>query len=141
MSKYILTTFGVGFAPDSWDGLVKAMRAKGYTDQELKDSGLVTVSQKNGNLFARFRGRRMFPIIDVRGNIIAFGGRIIDNSKDTAKYLNSPETLVFNKRKNLFGLNLAKKTKYPYFILVEGNIDVVTLHQYGFCRAHITARL
>nr|MBQ8244951.1 DNA primase [Oscillospiraceae bacterium] len=135
MSKYILTTFGVGYAPDSWDGLIKAMRAKGYTDQELKDSGLVTVSQKNGNLFDRFRGRLMFPIIDVRGNVIAFGGRIIRSDTDSAKYLNSPETLIFNKRKNLFGLNLAKKTKLPYFILVEGNIDVVALHQYGFDNA------
>ena len=135
MNKYILTTFGVGFAPDTWDSLVKAMRAKGYTDQELKDSGLVTVSQKNGNLFDRFRGRLMFPIIDVRGNIIAFGGRIIKNDKDAAKYLNSPETLIFNKRKNLFGLNLAKKTKQNYLILVEGNIDVVALHQYGFDNA------
>ena len=135
MNKYILTTFGVGFAPDTWDSLVKAMRAKGYTDQELKDSGLVTVSQKNGSLFDRFRGRLMFPIIDVRGNIIAFGGRIIKNDKDAAKYLNSPETLIFNKRKNLFGLNLAKKTKQNYLILVEGNIDVVALHQYGFDNA------
>ena len=135
MSKGILTTFGVGFAPDTWDSLVKAMRAKGYTDQELKDSGLVTVSQKNGNLFDRFRGRLMFPIIDVRGNVIAFGGRIIKNDKDAAKYLNSPETLIFNKRKNLFGLNLAKKTKQGYLILVEGNIDVVALHQYGFDNA------
>jgi DNA primase len=84
MNKYILTTFGVGFAPDTWDSLVKAMRAKGYTDQELIDSGLVTVSQKNGNLFDRFRGRLMFPIIDVRGNIIAFGGRIIKNDKEAA---------------------------------------------------------
>ena len=135
MSKYILTTFGVGFAPDTWDSLVKAMRAKGYTDQELKDSGLVTVSQKNGNLFDRFRGRLMFPIIDVRGNIIAFGGRIIKNDADTAKYLNSPETLIFNKRRNLFGLNLAKKSKQGFLILVEGNIDVVSLHQYGFDNA------
>ena len=135
MSRYILTTFGVGFAPDSWDGLYKAMRAKGYTDEELKESGLVTVSQKNGRLFDRFRGRLMFPIIDVRGNIIAFGGRIIRKDSDAAKYLNSPETLIFNKRKNLFGLNLAKKTKLPYFILVEGNIDVVSLHQYGFDNA------
>jgi len=135
MNKYILTTFGVGFAPDTWDSLIKAMRAKGYTDQELKDSGLVTVSQKNGNIFDRFRGRLMFPIIDVRGNVIGFGGRIIKNDKDSAKYLNSPETLIFNKRKNLFGLNLAKKTKMPYFILVEGNIDVVALHQYGFDNA------
>ena len=135
MSRSILTTFGVGYAPNSWDSLVKAMRTKGYTDQELKDSGLVTVSQKNGNLFDRFRDRLMFPIIDVRGNVIAFGGRVIKNDKDAAKYLNSPETLIFNKRKNLFGLNLAKKTKQNYLILVEGNIDVVALHQYGFDNA------
>ena len=135
MSKSILTTFGVGFAPDTWDSLVKAMRAKGYTDEELKESGLVTVSQKNGNLFDRFRGRLMFPIIDVRGNVIGFGGRIINNDKDAAKYLNSPETLIFNKRKNLFGMNLAKKSKQDFLILVEGNIDVVALHQYGFDNA------
>ena len=135
MSQGILTTFGVGYAPDSWDSLVKAMRAKGYTEQELKDSGLVTVSQKNGNLFDRFRDRLMFPIIDVRGNVIGFGGRIIKKDADAAKYLNSPETMIFNKRKNLFGLNLAKKTKQSYLILVEGNIDVVALHQYGFDNA------
>ena len=135
MSKYILTTFGVGYAPDSWDSLVKAMRAKGYTNQELIDSGLVTVSKKNGNLFDRFRDRLMFPIIDTRGNVIAFGGRTVKKDADTAKYLNSPETLIFNKRKNLFGLNLAKKTKQDHLILVEGNIDVVALHQYGFDNA------
>ena len=135
MSKSILTTFGVGYAPESWDGLVKAMRAKGYTDQELRESGLVTVSQKNGNLFDRFRDRLMFPIIDVRGNVIAFGGRTLKNDKDTAKYLNSPESMIFNKRKNLFGLNLAKKSKENSLILVEGNIDVVALHQYGFDNA------
>ena len=135
MSKYILTTFGVGYAPDSWDGLVNALRKKGYSEQELRDSGLVSVSRKNGNLFDRFRDRLMFPIIDVRGNVIAFGGRVIKKDSEAAKYLNSPETLIFNKRKNLFGLNLAKKTKHPYFILVEGNIDVVALHQYGFDNA------
>ena len=135
MNKYILTTFGVGYAPDSWDALVTALRKKGYTEQELRDSGLVTVSRKNGNLFDRFRDRLMFPIIDVRGNVIAFGGRVIKKDSDAAKYLNSPETLIFNKRKNLFGMNLAKKTKHPYFILVEGNIDVVALHQYGFDNA------
>jgi len=135
MSRGILTTFGVGYAPDSWDSMVKAMTAKGYTNQELIDSGLVTVSKKNGNLFDRFRDRLMFPIIDVRGNVIGFGGRIIKKDSDAAKYLNSPETIVFNKRKNLFGLNLAKKTKQNYYILVEGNIDVVALHQYGFDNA------
>ena len=135
MSKGVLTTFGVGYAPDSWDSLVKAMKAKGYTEDELKESGLVSVSQRNGRIFDRFRDRLMFPIIDVRGNVIGFGGRIIKNDKDAAKYLNSPETLIFNKRKNLFGLNLAKKSKQGYLILVEGNIDVVALHQYGFDNA------
>ena len=133
MSKHILTTFGVGYAPDSWDGLIRAMKAKGYTHQELVDSGLVTVSQKdNTKIFDRFRDRLMFPIIDVRGNVIAFGGRIIKKDDNAAKYLNSPETMIFNKRKNLFGLNLAKKSKENSLILVEGNIDVVALHQYGF---------
>jgi len=135
MSQRILTVFGVGYAPDSWDSMVKAMLAKGYTNQELIDSGLVTVSRKNGNLFDRFRDRLMFPIIDVRGNVIGFGGRIIKKDADAAKYLNSPETIIFNKRRNLFGLNLAKKTKQNGLILVEGNIDVVALHQYGFDNA------
>ena len=132
MPKSTLTTFGIGYAPDSWDSMVKAMRAKGYTDQELKDSGLVTVSQKNGNLFDRFRDRLMFPIIDVRGNVIGFGGRIMKKDDKAAKYLNSPETLIFNKRKNLFALNLAKKSKLGYLILVEGYMDAIALHQYGF---------
>ena len=132
MPKSTLTTFGIGYAPDSWDAMVKAMRAKGYTDQELKDSGLVTVSQKNGNLFDRFRDRLMFPIIDVRGNVIGFGGRIMKKDDKAAKYLNSPETLIFNKRKNLFTLNLAKKSKLGYLILVEGYMDAIALHQYGF---------
>ena len=132
MPKATLTTFGIGYAPDSWDAMVKAMRGKGYTDQELKDSGLVTVSQKNGNLFDRFRDRLMFPIIDVRGNVIGFGGRIMKKDDKAAKYLNSPETLIFNKRKNLFALNLAKKSKLGYLILVEGYMDAIALHQYGF---------
>ncbi len=128
MTKSILTKFGVGFAPDSWSGLVDAMRAKGYTDQELTAAGLV--SEKNGRVYDRFRNRLMFPIIDVRGNLIGFGGRVMDDS--TPKYLNSPETLIFNKRKNLFALNLAKKSKLGYLILVEGYMDAVSLHQYGF---------
>ena len=132
MPKSTLTTFGIGYAPDSWTSLVDALRKKGYTDEELKASGLVTVSKKNGNLFDRFRDRLMFPIIDVRGNVIGFGGRIMNNDPEAAKYLNSPETLIFNKRKNLFALNLAKKSKLGYFILVEGYMDAIALHQYGF---------
>ena len=130
MTRKTLTRFGIGFAPDSWNSLVDAMLAKGYTEQELKDAGLVSVSQKNGRIFDRFRNRLMFPIIDVRGNVIGFGGRVMDNS--TPKYLNSPETVIFNKRKNLFALNISKKTKLGYMILVEGYMDAIALHQYGF---------
>ena len=132
MPKGVLTTFGIGYAPDSWTNLVDHLRKKGYTNEELNDSGLVTVSQKNGNLFDRFRDRLMFPIIDVRGNVIGFGGRIMKKDDNAAKYLNSPETLIFNKRKNLFALNLAKKSKLGYLILVEGYMDAIALHQYGF---------
>ena len=128
MPKSTLTTFGIGFAPDSWNGLITAMKAKGYTEQELKDAGLV--SEKGGRIYDRFRNRLMFPIIDVRGNIIGFGGRVMDDS--TPKYLNSPETVIFNKRKNLFALNLARKSKLGYLILVEGYMDAIALHQYGF---------
>ena len=128
MPKSILTKFGIGFAPDSWNALTDAMRPKGYTDQELRDANLV--SDKNGHIYDRFRNRLMFPIIDVRGNVIGFGGRVMDNS--TPKYLNSTDTLVFNKRKNLFAMNYAKKTKMGYIILVEGYMDAIALHQYGF---------
>ena len=123
MPKGTLTKFGIGFAPNTWNGLCDAMRRKGYSDQELKDAGLV--SEKNGRIYDRFRNRLMFPIIDTRGNIIGFGGRVMDDS--TPKYLNSPETLIFNKRKNLFGLNLAKKSKLGYLILVEGYMDAIAL--------------
>jgi len=131
MTKKIVTQFGIGYAPNSWNALVDAMRKKGYTDQEMRDADLV--GEKNGRIYDRFRNRLMFPIFDVRGNVIGFGGRVLDDSKP--KYLNSNETLIFNKRKNLFGLNFAKKTKREGIILVEGNIDVVALHQYGFDNA------
>jgi len=132
MPKSTIIRFGIGYAPDSWTDLVDALRKKGYTEEELKESGLVTISRKNGSLFDRFRDRLMFPIIDVRGNVIGFGGRIMKKDDNAAKYLNSPETLIFNKRKNLFGLNIAKKTKLDYMILVEGYMDAIALHQYGF---------
>ena len=104
--------FGVGFAPDSWDSLVKAMQQKGYSERELLDAGLVR-SGKNGGIYDTFRNRLMF-------------------GDGEPKYMNSPETLVFNKSRNLFALNLAKKSKSGYIILSEGNIDVVSLHQAGF---------
>ena len=130
MPKGTLTRFGIGFAPDSWSGLTDAMHQKGYTDQELMDAGLASSRRDGKGVVDKFRNRLMFPIIDVRGNVIGFGGRVMDDSKP--KYLNSPETMIFNKRKNLFALNLAKKSKLPYLILVEGYMDAVALHQYGF---------
>ena len=133
MTKSTLINFGIGYAPDNWTELVDAMRKKGYTDEELGASSLATLSNKSGKLFDRFRDRLMFPIIDVRGNVIGFGGRIMNNKDpNAAKYLNSSETLIFNKRKNLFALNFAKKSKQGYLILVEGYMDAIALHQYGF---------
>lgn len=125
----VSTSFGVGFAPNTWDSLVKAMRAKGYKDYELTDAGLARKG-KNGGCYDTFRSRLMFPVIDVRGNVIGFSGRILGDGEP--KYMNSPETAVFNKSRNLFALNLAKKSKSGYIILSEGNIDVVSLHQAGF---------
>lgn len=121
--------FGLGSAPDTWESLTSAMKQKGYTERELYDAGLVRRG-KNGGVYDAFRNRLMFPVIDVRGNVIAFSGRILGDGEP--KYLNSPETPVFSKSHNLFGLNLAKKSKSGYIILVEGNIDVVSLHQAGF---------
>ena len=121
--------FGLGFAPDSWQSLTDAMTKKGYTRQELLDAGLARVG-KNGGLYDYFRDRLMFPVIDERGNVIGFSGRILSDGEP--KYLNSPDTLVYHKSRSLFALNLAKKSKSGYILLAEGNIDVVSLHQAGF---------
>ena len=121
--------FGLGFAPNTWDSLLHAMERKGYSGQELFEAGLARRG-KNGGYYDVFRDRLMFPVIDVRGNVIGFSGRILGDGEP--KYMNSPETLVFNKSRNLFALNLAKKSKSGYIILSEGNIDVVSLHQAGF---------
>lgn len=129
LTRKTLNNFGLGFAPDSFHALLDAMTAKGYTKQELEAAGLIARSQK-GTYYDKFRNRVMFPIIDVRGDVIGFGGRVMDDSKP--KYLNSPETMVFNKRRNLFAMNVAKKTKNEYFLLAEGYMDVIALHQAGF---------
>ena len=125
------TNFGLGAAADEWDGLLTAMRKKGYGDGELLASGLA-IRGKNGGLYDKFRKRLIFPIIDVRGDVLGFGGRIISKDDPGAKYMNTPETIVYSKRRVLYGLNLAKKSKRSNIILVEGNIDVVMLHQAGF---------
>ena len=129
ISSQTVSRFGLGFSPDTWSSLLDTMAKSGYTKEELYDAGLVLKNQKGG-YYDRFRNRLMFPIIDTRGNVIGFGGRVLDDSKP--KYLNSPETIIFNKRKNLFALNVAKKTKEELLILTEGYMDAISLHQYGF---------
>ena len=126
------TNFGLGASLDSWDALLSAMTEKGYTKTELLAAGLA-VSNKNGRVYDKFRNRLMFPVIDVKGDVVAFGGRVLDKSEP--KYMNTTETIVYSKRRNLYGINLAKKTKRPNIILCEGNIDVITLHQAGFDNA------
>lgn len=121
--------FGLGAAPEGWDNLITAMRDKGYDKADLIDAGLA-VAGKNGGVYDKYRNRLMLPVIDVRGDVIGFTSRVMDDS--TPKYLNTPETAIFKKRSILYGLNYAKNTKRPNFILVEGNIDVITLHQAGF---------
>jgi len=129
ISPAMVKNFGLGFAPDTWDSLVKRLKSLGYSEIEMFDAGLVRKGQKGG-VYDTFRNRLMFPVIDVRGNVIGFSGRILGDGEP--KYMNSPETLVFNKSQNLFALNLAKKSKNGYIILAEGNVDVVALHQAGF---------
>lgn len=129
LSKRTITRFGLGYAPEGWDNLIRAMAEKGYEKADLMEAGLA-VKNSNGRIYDRFRHRVMFPIIDVRGNVIGFGGRVLDDSKP--KYLNSPDTLVFNKSRNLFALNIAKKTKLGKIILTEGYMDTIALHQAGF---------
>ena len=134
ISKKMITQFGIGAAPDSWDSLLYAMSAKGYSRQELIDAGLARESKKetgNGGAYDFFRNRLMFPVIDVRGNVIGFSGRDLGEG-ESYKYLNSPDTTVFAKNRNLFALNVAKKTKSGMLILAEGNIDVIALHEAGF---------
>lgn len=121
--------FGLGAAPDAWDSLIRAMAEKGYGKADLLEAGLA-VAGKNGGIYDKYRNRLMLPVIDVRGDVIGFTSRVMDDS--TPKYLNTPETSIFKKRSILYGLNYAKNTKRPNFILVEGNIDVITLHQAGF---------
>lgn len=132
ITKATAVKFGFGASLDSWDTLLNAMTRKGYTKQELLDAGLV-VQNRSGGLYDKFRNRLMLPVIDTRGDVVAFGSRVLDKSEP--KYMNSSETPVYSKRRVLYGLNLAKKSKRPNIILCEGNLDIVTLHQAGFDNA------
>ncbi len=126
----VIKHFGLGFAPNSFTALRDHMRTKGYRDEELIAAYLCARSRKNNQLYDIFRNRVMFPIIDPSGNIVAFGGRVMDDSKP--KYLNSSDTPAFNKRKHLFALNFAKNCCSERMILCEGYMDVIALHAAGF---------
>ena len=136
LSMALIKHFGLGFAPGSFNMLTDYMHKRGYTDQELAQGFLCGISQKNGRAYDYFRNRVMFPIIDTAGNVIAFGGRVMDDSKP--KYLNSSDTPAFQKRKNLFALNYAKNYSSERLILCEGYMDVISLHAYGFENAVAT---
>ena len=124
--------FGIGYAPDDYHSLLPAMERKGYTREELIAANLAAVSQKNAqNVYDRFRNRIMFPQIDLRGNVIGFAGRALDRDAK-AKYINPTDTLIFSKRKFLYAMNLARKSKRPYIILCEGPMDAIACHQFGF---------
>lgn len=129
LTRETVTRFGLGYAPEGWDGLITAMAELGYSKGDLLDAGLAVSSDK-GHIYDRFRNRVMFPIIDLQGRVIGFGGRVLDGSEP--KYLNSPETMVFNKRRNLFALNLARKTKLGRIVLTEGYMDTISMYQGGF---------
>jgi len=124
--------FGLGYAPEDWTGLYKHLKNKGFSNEILSQSGLFT-KRDNGELLDLFRGRLMFPIFDVMGKIIAFGGRILDDGNP--KYINSPESVVYSKQRNLYALNFAKTTKEKKIIVAEGYMDVISMHQAGFTNA------
>lgn len=124
--------FGLGYAPDRWDSLLKYLRSKGYRDDELVSFDLARKTSRGGTIDA-FRNRLMFPIIDLRGNVIAFGGRVLDDSKP--KYLNTSDTVVYKKSQGVYALNFAKNNNDGKLILCEGYMDVIAMHQAGFTNA------
>ena len=131
-SMSTIRRFGMGYAPDEWRGLYDYLRDKGFTSGELVDANLVRKSEKNGKIsyYDNFRNRAMVPIIDVRGNVVAFGGRVLDDSKP--KYINTSDTLVYKKGAGVFALNLAKDSGSRSLIITEGYMDTIALHQAGF---------
>lgn len=132
LSISIIRRFGLGCAPDKWDALLKHLTAKGYSIGDMLQANVISKSQR-GTYFDRFRNRVMFPIINLRGGVIAFSGRARpDDEKAGGKYVNTQDTPVYKKGENLYGFNLAKNDCADRVILVEGNMDVISLHQAGF---------
>ena len=132
LSDETIKAFGLGYSNKYSDDLYRYLKSKGYKDDMIAKAGLISIDEKNG-VYDKFWNRVMFPIMDVNSRVIGFGGRVMGDAKP--KYLNSPETMVFDKSRNLYGLNRARRTKKPYFLLCEGYMDVISLHQAGFTNA------
>lgn len=135
IKEITIKRFGLGYAKEGWNNLIYHLKRNGFKEEILLEAGLVLRSEKKGTLYDRFRNRVIFPVFDVKGKVIGFGGRVLDDSKP--KYLNSPETLLFHKGTNLYGLNYSIKNKVldKSFIIVEGYMDCISLHQYGITNA------
>jgi DNA primase len=128
ITEQVARKFGVGYSSNDWRQLYNHLKSKGFNEELIIKSGL-SIKGKSNNYYDRFRGRVMFPIFDIRGNVIGFGGRVLDSS--LPKYMNSPESLVYNKGRNLYALNFAKNAGSRKLIIVEGYMDVISLHQCG----------
>ena len=132
LSDETMQKFGLGYSDQYSDDLYKYLRSKGYDDEILKETGLVTIDEVRGG-HDKFWNRAMFPIMDVHNRVIGFGGRVMGDGEP--KYLNSPETKIFDKSRNLYGLNIARSTRKNQLLLCEGYMDVIALHQAGFDNA------
>lgn len=132
LSEETMRKFGLGYSDKFSDGLYRYLKSKGYQDERLRESGLFNVDERHG-MYDKFWNRVIFPIMDVNNRAIGFGGRVMGDAKP--KYLNSPETKIFDKSRNLYGLNLARTTRKKYLILCEGYMDVIAMHQAGFTNA------
>ena len=132
LSDETIQAFGLGYSSRSGGSLYQYLKSKGYREEQIRQAGLISTDEKNG-VYDKFWNRVMFPIMDVNSRVIGFGGRVMGDAKP--KYLNSPETPVFDKSRNLYGLNRARASRKPYFLLCEGYMDVIALHQAGFTNA------
>ena len=133
LNNEIVTRFGIGFAPDTWDSLLKHLKSLNYTEKELVDAGLLVQNNERGTVYDAFRGRLIFPILSVTGSVLGFGARVMGDEKP--KYINTGDTPVYNKRNNLYGLNLHKNEKLDDLIMVEGYMDVIGLYKAGVTNA------
>ncbi len=137
LTQHTIKLYGLGYADENWTTLREHMNSLGFSDEELETASLIVKSSKNNNFYDFFRYRVMFPFFDLRGNIVGFSGRVIGGD-DTRKYLNTKETLVYNKSAYLYSMNHAKNSGETNLIMCEGNLDVISLHQYGFKNAVAT---